>query len=219
MKLLVAPVLAIIAGGAIGGLLTLSPLVLRAPSDDVPDPAPFVAPSAPTSMEDELDAAPVATIPVLYTPDISETPEVHGDFSGLVPPQVPPDTTMERYLALIARALQNERASLLSQAAQTLGSMKSTLAIPALEIALRDEDAGVRGQAACALGEIESTDAIPALEIALRDEDAGVRQQAAWALGRIGDREAAEALVEALEDESEDVVREAAMWALGRVRR
>ncbi len=37
---LAAPVLAIIAGGAIGGLLTLSPLVLWAPSD------PVVAPSA-----------------------------------------------------------------------------------------------------------------------------------------------------------------------------
>ena len=179
-------VLAIVAGGAIGGLLTLSPLVLRAPSDDVPDRAPFVAPSA---------------IPVLYTPDISVTPEVPCDFSALVPPQVPPYTTMERYIALIVRALQNEGASLLqSHAAQTLGSMKSTLAIPALETALQDEHAGVRGQAACALGEIESTDAIPALEIALRDEDAGVRRQAAWALGRIGDREAAEALAETLED-------------------
>ena len=32
---LVAPVLAIVVGGAIGGLLTLSPLVLWAPSDPV----------------------------------------------------------------------------------------------------------------------------------------------------------------------------------------
>ncbi len=42
---LVAPVLAIVVGGAIGGLVTLSPLVPRAPSDDVPAPDPVVAPS------------------------------------------------------------------------------------------------------------------------------------------------------------------------------
>ncbi len=43
---LAAPVLAIIAGGAIGGLLTLSPLVLWSPSDDVSAPDPVVAPSS-----------------------------------------------------------------------------------------------------------------------------------------------------------------------------
>ena len=42
---LVAPLLAIIAGGAIGGLLTLSPLVLWSPADDVPVAVPVVAPS------------------------------------------------------------------------------------------------------------------------------------------------------------------------------
>ena len=42
---LVAPVLAIVVGAAIGGLVTLSPLVLWAPSDDVPAPDPVDAPS------------------------------------------------------------------------------------------------------------------------------------------------------------------------------
>ena len=36
------PVLTIIAGGVIGGLLTLRPLVLWSPADDVPTPEPEV---------------------------------------------------------------------------------------------------------------------------------------------------------------------------------
>ena len=46
---LAAPALAIIAGGAIGGLLALSPIVLWSPSGDVPAPDPVVVPSAPTT--------------------------------------------------------------------------------------------------------------------------------------------------------------------------
>ena len=40
------PVLTIMAGGAIGALLTFSPFVLRSPADDVRAPDPVVAPSA-----------------------------------------------------------------------------------------------------------------------------------------------------------------------------
>ena len=54
---LVAPVLAIIAGASIGGLLTLSPLVLRTPSDDVPAPDPVVVYSASTKEPASLGQA------------------------------------------------------------------------------------------------------------------------------------------------------------------
>ena len=45
---LAAPVLAIIAGASIGGLVTLSPLALFSRADQVPPPDPVVVPSAPT---------------------------------------------------------------------------------------------------------------------------------------------------------------------------
>ena len=41
------PVLTIVAGGTIGAFLTISPLVLWSPSDDVPAPDPVVTPFAP----------------------------------------------------------------------------------------------------------------------------------------------------------------------------
>ncbi len=55
---LVAPVLAIVAGGVIGVSLTFSPVVLWSPSGDVPVPDPVVAPS-PTLQIVRIEVPPV----------------------------------------------------------------------------------------------------------------------------------------------------------------
>ncbi|SER37727.1 HEAT repeat domain-containing protein, partial [Actinokineospora terrae] len=81
-------------------------------------------------------------------------------------------------------------------AANALGLIGDTLAIPALTTALtQDTDSYTRGSAANALGRIGSTLAVPALTTTLtQDTDSVVRGSAATALGRIGDVHTAEVL-------------------------
>jgi len=134
----------------------------------------------------------------------------------LAPRSAASDTTEERYVALMARALRNERAQLRAQAAHTLGTMESPLAVEALSSAIEDESVEVRSQVAWALGMIESADAVPALSAALRDESAEVRSQAAWALGMIESADGVPALAGAIRDESAGV-RSQAAWALGMI--
>ncbi len=86
---------------------------------------------------------------------------------------------------------------------------------------LGDARPQVRAAAAEALGNMQADPAatVPALAEALRDEDSGVRQRAAWALLRFGPearRPAAGALRQALQD-PDGRVREAAGKALDRV--
>lgn len=88
-----------------------------------------------------------------------------------------------------------------SMAAQALGQLKSSWAVPQLIQALSDTDRSVREAAALALGAIGDPHAVRALsEILARDESAMVRSSAADSLGEIGDQAARDPLVDALND-------------------
>lgn len=72
-------------------------------------------------------------------------------------------------------------------AAQALGSMRDSRAIPVLGDALKDASPVVRMHAAMALGEMDHVDAVEPLLMALRDEDVRVRRETSVALGKCGD--------------------------------
>jgi len=101
-------------------------------------------------------------------------------------------------------------------AAQALGYLGDTSAVPALIIALSDSDSGVPLAAAETLGELGDTSAVPALIVALSDSDSAayLRTVAAEALRYLGDRSAVPALIDALSD-SDEIVQLAAAEALG----
>lgn len=127
------------------------------------------------------------------------------------------DTVDQRVVDALVRALENERASIRSQAARALGHAEAAAAAQPLSATLqRDESAQVRSQAAWALGMIESPEGVPALGAALGDEDAQVRSQAAWALGMIESPDGVDPLLRGLADESVEV-RSQSAWALGMI--
>lgn len=102
------------------------------------------------------------------------------------------------------------------QAAETLGDIKATEAVPSLILSLKDEHPQVRVKAAQAFGKIKDIKAVESLIQALNDESIDVRQNAANALGDIGDFRAVEALTQAKEDKSW-WVRSAAKGALKKI--
>lgn len=134
-------------------------------------------------------------------------------------------------------------------AAIAFGRDKDVQAVEPLIQALRDEVSYVRMMAALALGKIGDARAIEPLLPVLTDEDGWVRQTAAKALGQMADPRAIGALVRALHDPAEKVgwlaarslgqigalaagplvkelhsiqnanVRQAAVWALGRIKK
>ncbi len=86
-------------------------------------------------------------------------------------------------------------------AAQALGQVKSSWAVPQLILALSDENRPVRESAALALGSIGDPRAVRALcETLTSDDSAMVRASAADSLGEIGDQAARDPLVAALGD-------------------
>lgn len=106
-----------------------------------------------------------------------------------------------------------------SMAAQSLGRMGSSWAVPPLLNALTDEAATVREAAALSLGAIGDPKAVHALcELLGADASAMTRAGAAVALGEIGDPAATAALVAALDDDRL-IVRRDAVVALTRAGR
>jgi len=87
-------------------------------------------------------------------------------------------------------------------AANILGRLKSSHAIPALIVALSDNDANVRAAVVRTLGRLRTRDALKRLNRVLtEDPDGHVRQSAAKALGTIHSPESVEILAKALKDE------------------
>ncbi len=117
----------------------------------------------------------------------------------------------------LIRALKDEHKSVRSAAAESLGSLKSTAAVPYLIRLLRtDPVKDVRRAAAESLGLIEDAYAIPALVRGFRDRDPLVRSAAAAALGRMGSA-ARDQVIAAIRD-SNALVRSSAFLALGDMR-
>jgi len=191
------------AGSLVACLAVVAMVVPLAAFQAIPAaPGSAAAPSGeidPPSAEGLVERAAVRAVPDRFSP-----------------PSASADTTEERLVAIMARALQNERPDFRAQAAHTLGNMGSTLGVAPLSAAIEDESPKVRSQAAWALGTIESPDGVPALGIAIRDENAEVRSQAAWALGMIESADGVPALGIAVRDENAEV-RSQAAWALGMI--
>jgi HEAT repeat protein len=71
-------------------------------------------------------------------------------------------------------------------AAEALGEIGDSRAVPVLIDALKDENSGVQNSAAGALGKIGDVSAVPALIDALNNKNWRMQYRAAWALGNIG---------------------------------
>ncbi len=99
-------------------------------------------------------------------------------------------------------------------AAQVLGDIGDTQAVPALVALLRDPDEHVRGETARALGKLQDGRAVEGLVLTLNDSSTPVRLEAASALYQIKAPEAFEGLIRALTD-PEARVRSMAVTGLG----
>ncbi|PSP42455.1 phycocyanin alpha phycocyanobilin lyase [Halobacteriales archaeon QH_2_66_30] len=105
------------------------------------------------------------------------------------------------------RALEADVAELRMAAANALGELENSDAVPKLVDRFDDPDPRVRARAARACGLMADPRATDALEGLLADPKAGVRREAAEALGRIGNRQALSALLSLYDDPSERVRR------------
>lgn len=108
----------------------------------------------------------------------------------------------ERALPELLKALQNDsNTNQRIWAAQILGAIENTAAVPMLIQRLRDRDANVRIATVEALGRMKSPLAVHSIiDLLLRDPVAEVRSQAATALGNIADEAALTPLINALND-------------------
>ena len=111
-------------------------------------------------------------------------------------------------------ALESDRAELRMAAANALGRLDQSEAVPELTARFDDPDPRVRARAARACGEIGDPRAAAGLEELLADPSVGVRRAAAAALGQIGGRRALGALLE-LYDDPDPRVRRIAVSGLG----
>jgi len=112
------------------------------------------------------------------------------------------------------QALSADVPELRMAAANGLGALEHTDAVPELIDAFDDQDPRVRARAARACGLIADPRATDALEGLLTDSNGTVRREAAEALGSIGNRQALGALLPLYEDDSERV-RRVAVGAFG----
>jgi HEAT repeat protein len=111
-------------------------------------------------------------------------------------------------LSALRESLKHPLRDVRSAAAEALGEIGDSMAVPALIEALNDDPMGsVRSTAAKALGSIKDPSAVHALVKALKDPVGSVRAAAAKALGGIQDPVAAPALIETLNDNYEQVLR------------
>ncbi len=103
------------------------------------------------------------------------------------------------------RALGAEIPELRMAAANALGEIEQSEAVPQLVERFDDPEPGVRARTARACGQIADPRATDGLVGLLSDPKAGVRREAADALGRIGNRQALQALLTMYDDNSERV--------------
>jgi len=113
------------------------------------------------------------------------------------------------------RALGADVPELRMAAANALGELEESDAVPKLTDRFSDPDPRVRARAARAVGQIGDPRAITPLESLLSDANGTVRREAADALGQIGNRQALQALLDLYDDEDERV-RRVAVGAFGR---
>ena len=113
-----------------------------------------------------------------------------------------------------ARALDADVPELRMAAANALGELDESDAVPKLTERFDDSDPRVRARAARACGNIDDPRATEPLIGLLSDSTVGVRREAAEALGRIGNRQALEALLDLYDDDNE-TVRRIAVGAFG----
>ena len=101
-------------------------------------------------------------------------------------------------------------------AAEVLGQIGDSQAVPRLVRALTDSGMSVRQQAMVGLLRLEAMTAVPHIIRRLQDESGGVRVVAAGVLGKFGDPRALPALIASLDDAAW-YVRQAAATALGEI--
>jgi HEAT repeat protein len=112
------------------------------------------------------------------------------------------------------RALDADVTELRMAAANALGELDESDAVPQLTEAFSDSDPRVRARAARATGKIGDPRATNPLESLLTDPKAVVRREAAEALGQISNRQALQALLN-LYDDDDERVRRIAVSAFG----
>lgn len=141
----------------------------------------------------------------------SELPAVSAPSSQ---PAIVRDTNADTGVvnALIAR-LDDENAEVRKAAAQSLGKLKDSRAIPGLIGALKDRDPRVRAAAAESLAEFEDPRAISPLADLLSDESTDVKQSALDALSHFDDNLPAAPILRLLNDPDADVRHNAAHLA------
>ncbi|ELZ25745.1 PBS lyase HEAT domain-containing protein repeat-containing protein [Halosimplex carlsbadense 2-9-1] len=113
-----------------------------------------------------------------------------------------------------AKALDAGVPELRMAAANGLGALEETDAVPKLAERFDDPDPRVRARAARACGQIADSRATGGLEGLLTDANPKVRREAAEALGSIGNRQALSALLPLYED-GDERVRRVAVGAFG----
>jgi HEAT repeat protein len=113
-------------------------------------------------------------------------------------------------------ALRNSSATIRSNAARTLGRMKSRGSTPYLLDLLQDEDGTVRASAAEALGLIGDKISIEALVLRIQDNVEKVQDQASEAIVRFG-RQATIHLLNVLTRERDKFAQRALLKCLGRI--
>ncbi|GGN99212.1 MULTISPECIES: HEAT repeat domain-containing protein [Haloarcula] len=112
------------------------------------------------------------------------------------------------------QALDAEVPELRMAAANGLGRLDQTDAVPKLTERFEDPDPRVRARAARSAGKIGDSRATGPLESLLTDPKVAVRREAAEALGNIGNRQALQALLPMYEDDNQQV-RRIAVGAFG----
>ncbi|HEY9735531.1 MAG TPA: HEAT repeat domain-containing protein, partial [Trichocoleus sp.] len=111
----------------------------------------------------------------------------------------------------LLRALQSADPEARSKAAEMLGKLRVTTAVPSILVLLDDPDEATQHAAIEALGQIGSADAVPALLEQLQAGSPTIRQAAAIALGQIPTPDSVAALTAALSSD----ISAAAAAALG----
>lgn len=106
----------------------------------------------------------------------------------------------ESDIPVLAKALDDEKASIRRLATVYLGMIEKEEVLPLLYKALKDKSVTVRRTAGDCLSDIGSEKAIPAMIDALQDKNKLVRWRAAMFLYEVGDDSALEALRKAEED-------------------
>ncbi|KHF40281.1 conserved virulence factor C family protein [Halalkalibacter okhensis] len=122
----------------------------------------------------------------------------------------------EKDIPVLAKALQDEKASIRRLATVYLGMIETKEVLPYLYEALKDSSVTVRRTAGDCLSDLGMEEATPAMIDALADKNKLVRWRAAMFLYEIGDERAIEALREASADPEFEVALQAKM-ALARI--